>query len=595
MDERYQVKGKIGQGGIGAVYRAFDTSLKREVAIKRLLPDDGTPEAERNTSEVITKEAGMLSKVQHSNIVTVYDVGVDDDGGYVVMELIDGETFDVTVGRGALTAADFSEVVDQTLEAMIAAQEIGMLHRDIKPSNVMVTWLPSGRFQVKVLDFGLAKLSQTPTLQTVNHGDSIMGSIYFMSPEQFDREPLDARTDLYSLGCLYYYGLSGSYPFDAENAAGVMIAHIEHDVIPLENLRPDLPREVCDWVMRLISKEADARPSSAVEAQREFEPALAAIRAAANPKPGGVAVVKPEKPQGPTRPQLITGPVDPTRRYAVPQHTTTQQHYQKAGRSPATAIFIWSLVALAAIAAFWLYLRGQIGSTTPPPPPDAPEAAETPIATETPPTPKEVRTAAAPAAKRPLPIRTDTRGGHPPQRLVSVGSAWSYWDQDVNQNNWYRTKFNDQHWPRGKSPLGFGDDQETVIRKEGGDAPPRITYYFRKKITVKNAPQSDDPGMLVAKIQYDDGFRMYLNEVEVLREGLPQEGEIYPKTLGKNRGNEQQEAKYVKFEILPTKLKEGENLFAVEVHQTNLTSSDLRFSMILDYEKEKKEPKKEKP
>ncbi len=299
MEERYQIKGKIGQGGVGAVYRAFDTSLKRDVAIKRLLPENGSPDAERHTADLLIKEAGMLSKLQHPNIVTVYDVGVDDDGGYVVMELIDGETFDVTVGRGALTATDFSQIVDQTLEAMIAAQEIGMLHRDIKPSNVMVTWLPSGRFQVKVLDFGLAKLSQTPTLQTVNHGDSIMGSIYFMRPEQFDREPLDARTDLYSLGCLFYYGLSGGYPFDGDSAPSVMVAHIEHDVLPIATLRPDLPREVCDWVMRLISKAMDERPSSAVEAQREFEPALAAIRAAASPRPVGVAVVKPAEPQGP--------------------------------------------------------------------------------------------------------------------------------------------------------------------------------------------------------------------------------------------------------------------------------------------------------
>ena len=331
MRERYHIKGKIGQGGVGAVYRAFDSSLKRDVAIKRLLPEDNTPEGERRTAELLVREAGMLSKLQHPNIVSVYDVGIDDDGGYVVMELIDGETFDVTIGRGALTATDFAQVVDQTLEAMIAAQEIDMLHRDIKPSNVMVTWLPSGRFQVKVLDFGLAKLSQTPTLQTVDHGDSIMGSIYFMAPEQFDRELLDARTDLYSLGCLYYYGLSGMYPFDSDTAAGVMIAHIEHDVVPLADVRPDLPPEVCDWVMRLISKEMSGRPASASQAQKEFEPALAAIRAAANPKPAGVAVARPTTPPSPNRPQLITGAVDPLRRYSSRPHTTG--HHRYAGKS----------------------------------------------------------------------------------------------------------------------------------------------------------------------------------------------------------------------------------------------------------------------
>ena len=237
--ERYTIKGKIGQGGVGAVYRAFDNTLQREVAIKRLLNDDGSEE----TAAILVKEAGLLSKLQHPNIVTVYDVGVDDDGGYVVMELIEGETFDATISRGALTAGDFALFVDQTLEALVAAQEIQLLHRDIKPSNVMVSWLPSGRFQVKILDFGLAKLSQTPSLQTVNQSDAIMGSIYFMSPEQFDREPLDARTDLYSLGCLFYYGLTGRYPFNGDSAAEVMIAHIEHDVRPSRAAAIRSPRD----------------------------------------------------------------------------------------------------------------------------------------------------------------------------------------------------------------------------------------------------------------------------------------------------------------------------------------------------------------
>ena len=360
MIERYQVKGKIGQGGVGAVYRAFDISLKREVAIKRLLPEDGTPEGERRTAELLVREAGMLSKLQHPNIVTVYDVGIDDDGGYVVMELIDGETFDITIGRGALTATDFAQVVDQTLEAMIAAQEIDMLHRDIKPSNVMVSWLPSGRFQVKMLDFGLAKLSQTPTLQTVNHGDSIMGSIYFMAPEQFDRELLDARTDLYSLGCLYYFGLTGMHPFDGNSAPEVMVAHIEHDVLPLADLRPDLPEELCDWVMRLISKKMDDRPASASQAQKEFEGVLEAIKAAANHPPAGVAVAKPTTAPSPNRPQLITGPVDPMRRYVAPPHTTGYQLHQKKSGPSAVAVFIWSLVALALVAAFWLFVRERL-------------------------------------------------------------------------------------------------------------------------------------------------------------------------------------------------------------------------------------------
>ena len=121
-----------------------------------------------------------------------------------------------------------------------------------------------------------------------------------------------------------------------------------------------------------------------------------------------------------------------------------------------------------------------------------------------------------------------------------------------------------------------------MIRPDDSESPPRITYYFRKSIQVKNAPRAADRGTLVAQIQYDDGLRMYLNGKEVLRAGLPK-GKIEPDTLAASRGNPEQEAEYVSFLLAPTNLREGKNVFAVEVHQTQLSSSDLRFSMILDY------------
>ena len=144
MSERYELKGKIGEGGIGTVHKAFDTQLKREVAIKRLIPVEGgnTEEA----SENLMKEATTLSALQHPNIVTVYDIGTDDQGGFVVMELLKGETFDETIARGALTFDDFRNVVTQTLEALIAAHHTGLIHRDLKPSNLMVNWMPSGNY-----------------------------------------------------------------------------------------------------------------------------------------------------------------------------------------------------------------------------------------------------------------------------------------------------------------------------------------------------------------------------------------------------------------------------------------------------------------
>ena len=148
MSERYQIKEKIGQGGLGAVYRAVDSQLKREVALKRLLPpeDSESSQMSSDATEQLFKEATTLSALQHPNIVTVYDVGKDEQGAFVVMEFLKGETFDKTVERGALTEKDFHNVVLQTMEALSAAHHAGVVHRDLKPSNLMVNWLPSGKF-----------------------------------------------------------------------------------------------------------------------------------------------------------------------------------------------------------------------------------------------------------------------------------------------------------------------------------------------------------------------------------------------------------------------------------------------------------------
>lgn len=273
MSDRYQIQEKIGQGGLGAVYRAFDSQLKREVALKRILtPEQANQEDVAEAAEKLMKEATVMSSLNHPNIVTVFDIGQDESGGFVVMELLDGETLDETVGRGLLTLNDFSEVVNQTLEALIAAQAVNMLHRDLKPGNVMVIWRASGKFQIKVLDFGLAKISDAPSVQTIDQGDAILGSIYFMAPEQFERLKLDFRTDLYAMGAIYYFSLTGKYPFDGESAPQVMAAHLQHKVKPLKEVRPDLPDDVCQWVMWLINRDMKRRPADAREALERFPP-----------------------------------------------------------------------------------------------------------------------------------------------------------------------------------------------------------------------------------------------------------------------------------------------------------------------------------
>ena len=298
MSQRYQVQGKIGQGGLGEVYLARDTQLDREVALKRVkVPEGGNMDA---MAADLIREAKTLSALQHPNIVTVYDVGQDEKGPFVVLELLKGETLDAVIDRGGMTLDDFKQVVMQTLEGLLAAQAVGLVHRDLKPGNLMVVWLASGKFQIKILDFGLAKFGLKARPQTEDQGGGIFGSIFFMAPEQFERFPLDARTDMYSLGCIYYQILTTKHPFDGETGAEVMASHLQHHVKPLKQVRPDLPDWLCHWVMWLISREMDDRPSDARIALEYFNASQHGIKGVVQ-TPNSAAPGRPAAPKATSR------------------------------------------------------------------------------------------------------------------------------------------------------------------------------------------------------------------------------------------------------------------------------------------------------
>lgn len=342
-EERYEIRGKIGAGGVGAVYRAFDKNLNREVALKRVLPEGGH-ELQGEATRQLLKEASALSSIQHPHIVTVYDAGVDHDGPYVVMELISGRTIDSLIEQGTLTWEDFREVAVQTQEALIAAQDLSLVHRDLKPGNVMISWLPSGKFQIKIVDFGLAKFSAQPSLQTIDQGDAVFGSIFFMAPEQFERVPLDQRVDMYSMGALYYYCLTGEYPFTGDSAPLVMAAHLQHLVEPLHDKRPDIPDWAADWVMWHIERDRDNRPSSARQAletllayERRDREAAAAAAAAMNAAAGIPARPKmPFTPASPSGPVAITAPSDLAARASAPASESPMSSTTKLNRAMTT-------------------------------------------------------------------------------------------------------------------------------------------------------------------------------------------------------------------------------------------------------------------
>ena len=262
--ERYEIRRKLGQGGVGAVYEGFDHQLRRRVAVKRLL-ETGEERSEEAMAELL-KECHALSALNSPNIVQLFDFGTDRDGPFVVMELLDGKTLEMLINKAPFTETDFTVLAEQSLEGLLAAHEAHILHRDIKPCNFMVTWLPSGRMQLKILDFGLAKFSKEPSKQTIAHGHSLLGSIYFMAPEQFEQSPLDKRTDLYALGTVFYYALTGTYPFNGESVAQVMASHLMGKYRDLREYRPDLNPALCMWIMSLMSRKPEHRPESSAVA-----------------------------------------------------------------------------------------------------------------------------------------------------------------------------------------------------------------------------------------------------------------------------------------------------------------------------------------
>ncbi len=311
MEDRYEIRGKIGAGGLGTVYRGFDLKMKREVAIKRILTNPDDPTVQEEATKQLAAEAGALASLQHPHIVTVYDVGTDEDGPYVVMELIEGRTLDDIIETEPLTWKDFRELAMQTQEALIAAQELNMIHSDLKPPNLMLRWLPSGKFQVKIVDFGLAMLAQNQNAEELATIETVFGSIFFMPPEQFEREVLDARSDLYSMGCVYYQCLTGKYPFMGYDGEEVMNAHLNHTVTPIQDIRADVPIWVCDWVMWQINREREDRPQSAREAlavflqnNRQSNPEMSIGR----PKKAGPKFIIPGQDAGdPDAPEPIRG------------------------------------------------------------------------------------------------------------------------------------------------------------------------------------------------------------------------------------------------------------------------------------------------
>ena len=219
----YKVLEKIGQGGMGTVYRAQDTTLDREVAIK-VLPEQFTQDPQRLAR--FEREAKLLASLNHPNIAAIHSFEHSDDIHFLVLELVEGETLAERVAKGPLPVEEALEVCRQITEGVEAAHEKGVIHRDLKPANVKMT--PEGK--VKILDFGLAKafeaetsdidISQSPTLtEEMTRAGAILGTAAYMSPEQAKGKSVDRRADIFAFGCVLYELLTARRAFEGETIA----------------------------------------------------------------------------------------------------------------------------------------------------------------------------------------------------------------------------------------------------------------------------------------------------------------------------------------------------------------------------------------
>lgn len=253
----YVVVRSLGRGGMGEVFEARDTRLDRRVAIKTLRAELLADPLARRRFE---REAKALSGLSHPNICTVFDVGNHEGLEFLVMEYLEGETLAAALDRGALDESLAVTLARQIADALTDAHEHGVLHRDIKPQNVIIT--PRG--QAKVLDFGLAKAltANTPdaaTVSDVSDAAAVVGTAPYMSPEQIRGEPVDARSDIFSLGSVIYEALAGRAPFRGQTSAETMSAILTKEPVPLERLSPHATPELQRIVRKCLEKDRSRR------------------------------------------------------------------------------------------------------------------------------------------------------------------------------------------------------------------------------------------------------------------------------------------------------------------------------------------------
>jgi serine/threonine-protein kinase len=299
---RYQLEAPLGQGGMAKVFLATDTVLNRQVAVKVLSPQFASDEA---FVARFRREAQAAAGLNHPNIVSVFDTGSQGEVHFIVMEYVEGRTLrDVIRQEGPLLPERAVEIAAAVTRALAAAHEAGLVHRDVKPGNVMLT--PEG--EVKVMDFGIAR---TSTGDTLTQTATVLGTASYLSPEQAQSQPVDPRSDIYSLGCVIYEMLTGQPPFTGESPVSIAYKHVRETPLPPGRKNPDVPQSIDAVVMKCLAKNPANRYQNADELRHDLERLSQGMSPLATPVLPGDPTEVVSAGEG-TR--VMTGPIPPDER-----------------------------------------------------------------------------------------------------------------------------------------------------------------------------------------------------------------------------------------------------------------------------------------